>query len=191
MITIPQIEKAKKLAEKLHSKQLYGKLPYTAHLSEVAFSLSRFGFYDYSFPKLHVAAWLHDSMEDTGITEDELEDNFGIEVCDIVSRVTCSPGKNRKIRFSNTYPRTRGNFYSIILKLADRIANMENCLREKNSPMLSMYSREYPEFRHNLNDLYQPNDPELKDDARMLSMWAYLDALFNETESILCKKSEG
>ncbi|MBK6734079.1 MAG: HD domain-containing protein [bacterium] len=100
---------AKLLAFELHSGQQYGERPYTDHLQAVVDTLERFGVIPgqpWSAPVV-VAAWLHDSLEDTVITRSELASRFGEAVADLVWRVTDEPGANRAARKRATYAKTR------------------------------------------------------------------------------------
>ena len=82
-------------ASKAHANQKYGDKPYTVHLEHVVEVLRRF---DYVETTLICAAWLHDTLEDTKTTSEEIENIFGKEICELVQCVTNKPGKNRKER---------------------------------------------------------------------------------------------
>ena len=99
------LDAAKAMVETYHKGQMYGEeLPYTYHLAQVVSVLERFGIKD---EDLLVAAWLHDSLEDTAATKFHLEVTFGNRVADLVWRVTNESGKNRKERHEKTYPKTK------------------------------------------------------------------------------------
>lgn len=153
---------AKEFALLMHGSQQYGDSPYEYHLQAVVDVLKRFGFDDST---LIAAAWLHDVLEDTEATSEDLKARFTADVVDTVERVSTEPGKNRKERTERTYPKIRGSQNAVILKLADRIANVEACLKD-NPGLLEMYSREYEAFR---SALKRPDDPE--------ELWSHLDAL--------------
>lgn len=123
--------------------QLYGVLPYTHHLERVHDTLVDFGYRKDQV--LRVSAWLHDIMEDCGVKKKLIEEVFGSLVADTVWRVTNEPGENRKIRALLTYPKIRESATATILKLADRIANVEN-----GGSMLDAYKREYDDFRRGI-----------------------------------------
>lgn len=76
--------------------------------------------------------------------------------------VTDELGRNRKEKKEKTLPKTASNPDAIILKLADRIANIEH------GGKVDMYRKEYQEFKGALF-LNTPNDGK--------SMWEYLDKL--------------
>ncbi len=163
-------EKARELAIASHGDQPYGDKPYAHHLQAVVDVLTRFGasLDDGATAPLLIAAWLHDSLEDTDLTREEVEQRFGPEVAELVWRVTDEPGATRKERKPATYRKTRESDRAITLKLADRIANIESSL-ESNSGLLRMYRREYDEFK---SALEPASTSELS-----RSMWAHLHQL--------------
>lgn len=93
------IEKAKAFAEKVHTGQTYGgDKPYTYHLAAVVQEAERFKLPE----EVVAAAWLHDTIEDTNTTREELINEFGEEVARLVWAVTDYDGKNRKERAQKT-----------------------------------------------------------------------------------------
>jgi (p)ppGpp synthase/HD superfamily hydrolase len=52
-----------------HRDQKYGTLPYIVHLAQVSSTIS----YYKNLPELRIAAWLHDSLEDTDASLEDLE----------------------------------------------------------------------------------------------------------------------
>ena len=102
--------------------------PYFIHPCAVVNILVDLGFDDVS---TLVAAFLHDVLEDTPVTADELEQKFGKEVLELVEGVT----KLDKIKFVSAEDEQAENlrkmFFAmakdyrvIIIKLADRLHNM-------------------------------------------------------------------
>lgn len=132
--------------------------------------LKRFGanLEDESTAPLLVAAWLHDSFEDTSLTRTEVEAQFDFEIAELVWRVTDEPGATHKERKPATYRKTRESKAAIILKLADRIANVESSLASKNS-LLRLYRREQDEFKQALKPM---SNSEMTQ-----RMWDHLDQL--------------
>lgn len=145
---------AKEFAYEKHKNQLYGRgesaVPYTRHLDDVYNVLTRFQYFDYA---ILTAAWLHDVLEDTDCSYNDLKERFGSEVADIVYCVTDELGKNRKERKSKTYPKIMSNDKSLIIKLADRIANIEYGIKTKSN-LIDMYKKEQFDFK---DSLYKPN----------------------------------
>ncbi|MDT8444882.1 MAG: bifunctional (p)ppGpp synthetase/guanosine-3',5'-bis(diphosphate) 3'-pyrophosphohydrolase [Desulfuromonadales bacterium] len=101
--------------------------PYMSHLLEVAAILTRLRL---DVPTI-VTGLLHDTLEDTLSTKEELRQLFGDEVTDMVDGVT----KISKITFKNSEERQAENFRKMLLamardirvilvKLADRLHNM-------------------------------------------------------------------
>ncbi len=102
---------------------------YIIHPCAVVEILADFGFDSSTV----IAAFLHDVLEDTQVTYDELKENFGEEICELVEGVT----KLDKLRFLNKEEAQAENFRKIfvamakdlrviIIKLADRLHNMRS-----------------------------------------------------------------
>jgi (p)ppGpp synthase/HD superfamily hydrolase len=165
-------QKAKVLAIEAHGAQRYGDRPYADHLAAVVGVLERFGgsLEDEWTAPILVAAWLHDALEDTALTKDAIQEQVGDIVADLVWRVTDEPGANRKARKAATYPKLQQNERAVILKLADRIANVEESLRN-NPRLLGMYRKEYLDFV----DALQPACTSTI--AR--TMWSHLNLLLS------------
>lgn len=160
------IERARVIAIEAHGKQLYGEMPYVFHLDAVHSVLVEFGCDN---PAILAAAYLHDVLEDTDYDPIKLQMEFGTGIAMIVNRVTNRPGKNRKKRNLATYPIIRMAKSSIMLKLADRIANVRQA--KNDSPgLLQMYAQEYPDFKVQLYN----------DDHGVATMWQELDSLMRQ-----------
>lgn len=146
--------------------QRYGMKPYEVHLQAVRQVLADFGYTG----RLLVAAWAHDLIEDTPTTQEELEAIAGPEVAALVWAVT-GVGNNRAQRWASVVPKIAALPEAAILKLADRIANVEACTRGKETALHRMYAREQPAFEASLLGLCDPQ------------MWARLRAAFADTEA--------
>lgn len=74
----------------------------------------------------------------------------------------------------------KNNIRAVILKLADRIANLEFSKNvQTETSLFEMYKREYPVFKKELKcDPFNTDDPSLK--QPWTCMWIYLDSLFYE-----------
>jgi len=168
------------LALRLHEGQMYGTDPYSTHLEEVVGILIGFGHDD---PELLAAAWLHDSLEDTDATSADLEQSFGRRVADLVGAVTDDPeGANRKARKARPLrliPTVPG---ALLLKLADRIANVRRALTSDSSRYIRMYREEQDGFREALHREGEAN-----------AMWEALERLLeapdHHTEKRTASKS--
>jgi len=137
------IKKARDFASEAHYGQLYGDdLPYTHHLYMVDRELTKAGVRS---SVLRSAAWLHDVIEDTPVTQAEVRREFGAEIADIVQRLTNPLGGNRAWRHSQSYPKIADHPGATTVKLADRCANIIHGVRTKSS-LVSMYIREHDKF---------------------------------------------
>jgi guanosine-3',5'-bis(diphosphate) 3'-pyrophosphohydrolase len=122
------IEKAYVFSAKAHEGQLrLNGEPYLSHPLEVAYLLAQRGL----GPVTVTCGLLHDTVEDTSITLDDLEEYFGEEVTDIVNGVT----KIGQLTFGNRQTQQAEYIRKMILsmshdirvllvKLADRVHNM-------------------------------------------------------------------
>lgn len=156
------VEAARLFALQAHGDQKYGEEPYGVHLAAVVDILRK----RFNDPELETAGWLHDVVEDTPTSLQELLSVFPESTVAIVHAVTSEPGVNRKERNSATYPKIRANHRAVIVKLADRLANARNSTLS-NPKLLSMYKKEYPDFRAAL--YYDSSD--------IAPMWEELDRL--------------
>jgi (p)ppGpp synthase/HD superfamily hydrolase len=148
------------VAKHAHGNQTYdGLFPYIKHIYDVIDVLKRF---DIKSNKMLIAAALHDSIEDDGVSYNDIKKHFGIEVAEMVYCVTDEVGRNRKEKKEKTLPKTASNPDAIIIKLADRISNIEH------GGKVDMYANEYQEFK---GALY------LNTPSYGKHMWEYLDEL--------------
>jgi GTP diphosphokinase / guanosine-3',5'-bis(diphosphate) 3'-diphosphatase len=101
--------------------------PYINHLLEVAQLVSA------AIPEpdtnLVIAALLHDTVEDAGVTEQDLAQRFGSDVADLVMEVTDDkslPKAERKRLQIESAPKK--SVRAQVIKLADKISNMRSIL---------------------------------------------------------------
>ena len=129
-----------------HGDQKYGTAPYVVHLDEVAKIVSGV---DSTAPALAIA-YLHDVLEDTSVTGDAIEREFGALVRRCVEIVTDPPGATRKERKALLHERLKtvpeSHHLALIVKAADRLANVRSSARD-NPGLLSMYRKEHAAFR--------------------------------------------
>jgi (p)ppGpp synthase/HD superfamily hydrolase len=169
-----KLKRARDFASIAHGDQRYDHRPYTAHLDEVREVAFEFGVTD---EDVLIATLLHDSIEDTPTTPEQVTAQFGDRVASLVQAVTNEPGKNRKERNVKTYPKIRSTPGAVTLKMCDRIANVRNCWMtaqklgsdKKNKSLLGMYKSEYGAFRKALKE-----DNVSETDQKL---WAELDRL--------------
>ncbi|HLW53102.1 MAG TPA: HD domain-containing protein [Candidatus Angelobacter sp.] len=101
--------------------------PYINHLIEVAALITSSG--EALDTELVMAGFLHDTIEDTGVTAQELEQRFGKDVTALVVEATDDkslPKQTRKNLQIETAPHKSPR--AQVLKLADKISNLRSLL---------------------------------------------------------------
>src|SRR6266704_4989028 len=123
------IERAFEVARSAHADQVRRSgEPYIAHPLGVAMILAGLGLDDVTI----AAALLHDAVEDTTVTGDDLQDKFGSDVAAIVDGVT----KLDRLQFDSKEAQQAASLRKmlvamakdirvLLIKLADRLHNME------------------------------------------------------------------
>ena len=155
---------ARSFAIHAHGEQKYGTRPYVDHLDEVAALARAYG------EEPEVVAYLHDTVEDTDVTLADVEARFGSKVAACVALLTDEPGATRKERKAKTYAKlaTVGGplELALLVKAADRLANVRACVRDGNQRLWQVYQGEHATFRP---AAYRPGlcDP----------LWSELDGL--------------
>lgn len=130
---------------------MYGDHPYMYHLYKVEDVAKRF-LSDYvGLWSIQLACLGHDVLEDTDATKKDLEKYLSGNIIDLIERVTDKSGKNRKERHLNTYCFIREKEHAVIVKLCDRIANIEEAI-SKSPQKLKMYKKEADTFKSALYD---------------------------------------
>lgn len=121
------IEKARQFALERHKGQTYGDEPYSVHLNAVVSNVERYSheledyFWDGVYEGCIVIAWLHDTLEDTNTTLEELEKEFGSDIANYVSILSHRQGEN----YSDYIERILEDDVCSIIKHADLSANID------------------------------------------------------------------
>ena len=84
--------RAMAFALEAHTGQLYAGKPYSYHLGQVAANVKIRMAGDSLLDTYLAVAWLHDTMEDCGITFKQIQDEFGLTIADSVQRLTKTKG---------------------------------------------------------------------------------------------------
>lgn len=135
--------------------------PYVNHPIEVAATLAKVG--SASDLELLAAAVLHDTVEDTETTFEELEHAFGKTVRDLVREVTDdkilekNERKRRQIEHApNLSPRAK------LIKLADKTCNVREVLENPPADWSIARRREYLDWAERVVAGLRGIDPELE-----------------------------
>lgn len=164
-----KLERALMVAEKAHVGQSYDIYPYMYHVKQVVRIADELGFDE----SIIVASALHDTLEDTELSYNDIKKAFGEEVAEIVYAVTDELGRNRAERKLNTLPKIRANWKATVVKICDRIANVEQS-RLYNKEKYKMYQDEHNNFCNHLMSSEHPHNETNK-------AWERLHSLMNLT----------
>jgi len=164
MKSVQQVLDAAHYAAQKHASQRrkgQSAEPYVNHLIEVAHLVSTVA--PEQDTNLVVAALLHDTIEDTGVTAFELVERFGLDVADLVVEMTDDkslPKAERKRLQIEHAPNM--SVRAQVIKLADKISNLRSILASPPADWDYERKREYFECGKKVVDaLSQPN-PILK-----------------------------
>ncbi len=164
------IEEVLDFAAYCHGDQEYGDgQPYMYHVRKAVEVLRRFGFNEVEHRDIFDATALHDTVEDCPITCQGLfMQGFNPNVINLVYAVTNEDGRNRAERHKKTYGKIFNTENAIVVKLSDRIANVEA------KGKVEMYRREYPDFIKVLKGAKTTHPRQVGE------MWNHLDSLLIE-----------
>lgn len=160
-----------------HGAQDHGCLKIGDHLADVAENVAKH--YD---PHVNIidpedlvsVAWLHDVLEDTPTTLEEIEGRFGYRVGVEVELLTDKKGRNRLERHLRTYHAIRTDPDATLVKLCDRRHNQERSLKH-GEHWLAMYQKEFTYFKfalwtpHKFKALWEELDWQYEEMVRKLT----------------------
>ena len=135
--------------------------PYVNHLIEVADLVA--SALDEPDTGLVIAALLHDSIEDAGVTSEDLALRFGADVADLVGEVTDDkslPQQERKRLQVENAPKKSVRAQTI--KLADKISNLRSILTSPPADWDFERKREYFGWAKRVVDGLTAPNPTLK-----------------------------
>lgn len=143
-------------------RRRYTNNPYTDHLAEVAGIVSTVAGYTTQTEITIATAWLHDCVEDCGVTLDEIERLFGLPVAIGVSGLSDVEKGNRAERKRLSRERLSTCSYWIQnIKVADLISNTSSIVM--HDPKFAVT---YLEEKRLLLDVLTKADPRLISIAR-------------------------
>lgn len=122
---------AKAMATLYHGGQKYGQLPYTWHLeavrrevTELLNSCSKGEVCRLFIRKAIILSLLHDSGEDTVMTEATVREEFGEEIVEAWKAITRSKGES----YEEYMARVLENDLALVCKFADSTCNFRSCV---------------------------------------------------------------
>lgn len=140
-----KVERAIRYATHAHEGQVrkHSGLPYVVHPVEVMKTLSNWGVTDET---ILTAAVLHDVIEDTGVTKEQIAYEFGLNVAVMVMECTRpkeQADKKGKLDFLKSFSEKSEG--SVLIKLADRFCNVEDYLKSYKTNYAYWYAYQaYP-----------------------------------------------
>ena len=148
----------------------FGNTPYVAHPIAVAARLAELGFET----DVVVAAVLHDTVEDTDATLDEIKSEFGARVAELVSEVTSDESAIAAIDSSNA----KGEYLAekmrgmspgaLAIKLADREDNVSDLSTSstERKEFSSRYARSTQYIMDNIRSFSTPQEKTFHESIR-------------------------
>lgn len=110
------VRRAQALAVRAHHGQAdKAGLPYIEHPTRVV------GHLENPTAEEATVAWLHDVVEDTPVTLEDIENDFGSRVAEAVDAITCRPDESKL----DYYARVRLNPIALTVKAADLADNTD------------------------------------------------------------------
>lgn len=149
---LEQVKKAYDFAERAHSGQVrVSGEPYFNHIVETALLVAKLKL---DLPSIE-AALLHDTMEDCHVTYEDIKQNFGQEVSDIVEGVT----KLTRTEFASKEEKQAENFRKMLLAMAKdiRVILVKLCDRLHNMQTLGFHNEaKQRQIAQETFDIYAP-----------------------------------
>jgi guanosine-3',5'-bis(diphosphate) 3'-pyrophosphohydrolase len=148
------VRQALQFATDAHSGQKRsGGEPYIGHPVRVAQTIEKHKSKSKNLDALVAAAYLHDTIEDTGTTHEDLEKMFGALVASLVQELTSDKEQIAKMGKSEYLAKKMAHdmsSYALVIKLADRLDNVQDIATAKSAAWRAKYKAE---TEHMLNYL--------------------------------------
>lgn len=135
--------------------------PYVNHLLEVASLVSTA--LEQPDTNMLIAALLHDTIEDVGVTRSEIVNLFGSDVADLVAEVTddkaLPKAERKRLQIVNA---PKKSVRAQVIKLADKISNLRAILHDPPIDWSTERKREYFQWANQVVDALPNPNPMLK-----------------------------
>jgi (p)ppGpp synthase/HD superfamily hydrolase len=126
--------KARIRAVQLHAGQRYGDKGYMYHVDAVADRVAEVYGTDAFLER--IVAYLHDTVEDTPYTLEELAEEFGMEAANAVDAMTKRDGED----YFDYIPRVKGNSIAKRVKKCDSFENLKQSFAEQRHKGIIKYT---------------------------------------------------
>lgn len=178
------LEAAQFAAEKHSAQRRKGAAaePYLNHLLEVAGLVNLAN--EERDIDLMIAALLHDSIEDAGVTKEELEERFGADVAQLVVEVTddksLPKSERKRLQIVNA---AKSSKRAQAIKLADKISNLRSLIKSPPVDWTEERKAEYFDWAKRVVDgLTAPNSILKAEFDRLLNQRQLLPGNSKPTE---------
>ena len=166
MNTIEKLLRAARFAAERHAGQFRkgsSQTPYINHPLTVAEILSRIA--GVNDPDILAAAILHDTVEDVGVTRDEIADQFGEAVAAYVMEVTDDKSLDKAVRKQTQIDHAPHlSAGAKLIKLADKITNVRDVTDDPGIDWTLERRKDYIDWAENvaagLRGINEPLDNE-------------------------------
>lgn len=119
--------------------------PYINHPLEVVNLLVRIG--GVTDPRILTAAVLHDTVEDTGVTKEEIADRFGGEISEIVMELTDDKSLPKQVRKEKQIEHAPHLSHAAKqIKICDKISNIRDVMENPPDGWSNQRRREYVDW---------------------------------------------
>jgi guanosine-3',5'-bis(diphosphate) 3'-pyrophosphohydrolase len=148
--------------------------PYINHPLEVAELVS--GALAVPDTNLVIAALLHDTIEDAGVTKEELEQAFGADVAELVAELTddktLPKAERKRLQVVNA---PKKSVRAAVVKIADKMSNLRGILSSPPTDWSVQRRREYFDWARQVVDALTLPNQKLK---------AEFDKLYRQVETL-------
>lgn len=134
------VQQAKEFAINAHGNQKYGKMPYEYHLQQVVNKLIHWrdlGQWEITDECLAIA-WLHDVIEDTATTCQQIYDIFGLHVAKAVVMLS----KTDNVSYEEYISGVKDVYISKLVKMSDTLCNLEASMLSGEMKRINKYSKQ-------------------------------------------------
>lgn len=129
------VRKAERFAADKHKGQKYGEKPYLYHLEGVVRNVIQRNKEDPLLSTLVAIAWLHDVVEDCGVTVQELEKEFGLCIALSVEALSKTKGQDYKEYMLQCCKSALARE----VKICDTMFNLESSFNSRNEKGMKKY----------------------------------------------------